>query len=113
MPNWNQFRTGRNASKVYYTKKELVEIEETRVNNPPLRLKYHWRKPVSVKEMFAKEKIDMNFLETKMDDKSEYWGKALKFMNDNWEKDTKLLSEKQMKWAKGILSDCIEKKIEG
>lgn len=66
---------------------------------------------MKVKELFEAEKIDQDFIETKMD--GPYWEKAHDFVIQNWTREIESLSEKQATWLTKILDDCVEKRIEG
>lgn len=67
---------------------------------------------MTVKEMFSNEKIDFDWIVTRMTDVSDYYTKCYNFLNDNWNRDIETLSVAQYNWMDKILEDCIEKRIE-
>lgn len=64
-----------------------------------------------VKELFAKEKIDLTFVED-MEDLSSYWQSCVNFVTEHWTRPVVTLSEKQSAWLTKILDDCVERRIE-
>jgi hypothetical protein len=66
---------------------------------------------MKLRELFQGELIQPSFIESKFD--GAYWESALKFVRDNWDRSVTELSDKQSNWAKRILDDCVEKRIEG
>lgn len=66
---------------------------------------------MTVKWLFAEEKIDIDFLWENFDDEP-YWVKCKNFIEEKWEEEIEDLSPKQAAWVTRILDDCIEKRIE-
>lgn len=67
---------------------------------------------MTVQEMFEHEKIDQEFIQTKMIDGSPYWESCEKFLGQCWERDEGTMSIKQQQWLAKILESCVEKRLE-
>lgn len=66
---------------------------------------------MKVKELFKKENLDLDFIESKFD--GAYWGSCQDFIESNWDREIETFSSKQGSWFTKILDDCVEKRIEG
>lgn len=68
---------------------------------------------MTVGEYFAIERIDRDFIAEFMNDDSPYWINSEKFINQHWNADIEVLTNRQMAWVERILEDCVERRIRG
>ena len=68
-------------------------------------------KIIRVKDLFAEEKIDINFIKLKFE--GDYWANCDRFIRRKWNGRADFLTERESVWVKNILADCTEKRIEG
>ncbi len=63
----------------------------------------------TVCDFFEKEGIDLVDIEAKCDDSS-YWGTVSEFVETNWIRSLKTMSDKQQAWLEKIRDDMIDQK---
>lgn len=65
---------------------------------------------MTVGEMFDHEKITIQHV-IDIQDESEYWDRAGRFVEENWETEFRSLTSNQQKWMNAIYDNLVEMRI--